>query len=88
MLISPFRVIPKLLGPLKVEPVLCHGDLWVCACSVRCGRHGAHASQSGNTGTADDGQPVIFDPSSYYGHNESEYVLHRRDKLIQVASER
>lgn len=23
----------------------------------------------------DTGKPVIFDPSSYYGHNEAEYVL-------------
>ena len=49
-------VIPALLGPLEIEPVLLHGDLW-----------------SGNTGTdSHTGEPVIFDPSSYFGHNETE----------------
>jgi protein-ribulosamine 3-kinase len=29
--------------------------------------------QSGNTGMdKSTGQPVIFDPASYYGHNEAE----------------
>lgn len=29
--------------------------------------------KSGNTGTERaTGQPVIFDPASYYGHNEAE----------------
>lgn len=32
--------------------------------------------QNGNAGTdLDSGKPVIVDPSSYYGHNEAEYVL-------------
>jgi fructosamine-3-kinase len=51
-----FRVIPKLLGPSSIQPVLLHGDLW-----------------SGNTGTdPSTDQPVIFDPTSFYGHNEAE----------------
>jgi protein-ribulosamine 3-kinase len=25
-------------------------------------------------GTASSGEPIIFDPSSFYGHNEAEYV--------------
>ncbi|KAF8846019.1 Ketosamine-3-kinase [Paxillus ammoniavirescens] len=55
------RVIPWLLRPLKTEPVLLHGDLW-----------------SGNTGTdRTNGQPVIFDPSSYYGHNEADLAIAR-----------
>lgn len=30
--------------------------------------------QSGNAGIDKaTGQPVIFDPASYYGHNEAEY---------------
>ncbi|KIM70200.1 hypothetical protein SCLCIDRAFT_1160885 [Scleroderma citrinum Foug A] len=55
------RVIPWLLRPLAIEPVLLHGDLW-----------------SGNTGTdRESGQPVIFDPSSYYGHNEADLAIAR-----------
>ncbi|KAH7886136.1 Fructosamine/Ketosamine-3-kinase [Phlebopus sp. FC_14] len=55
------RVIPWLLRPLAIEPVLLHGDLW-----------------SGNTGTdRQNGQPVIFDPSSYYGHNEADLAIAR-----------
>ncbi|EGO31182.1 hypothetical protein SERLADRAFT_455949 [Serpula lacrymans var. lacrymans S7.9] len=56
------RVIPYLLKSLvRVEPVLLHGDLW-----------------SGNTGTdRSNGQPVIFDPSSYYGHNEADLAIAR-----------
>lgn len=31
-------------------------------------------SQSGNVGTDQGtGEPVIFDPSSFFGHNEAEY---------------
>lgn len=50
-------VYPLLLDTLRdVKPAIIHGDLW-----------------SGNAGqdTA-TGEPVIFDPSSYYGHNEAE----------------
>jgi fructosamine-3-kinase len=55
------RVIPVLLGPLEIRPVLLHGDLW-----------------SGNTGTdASTGEPVIFDPSSLYGHNEADLAIGR-----------
>jgi len=55
------RVIPALLGPLQINPVLLHGDLW-----------------SGNTGTdTTTGQPVIYDPSSFYGHNEADLAIAR-----------
>ncbi|KAG1754834.1 Fructosamine/Ketosamine-3-kinase [Suillus paluster] len=55
------KVIPYLLRPLEIEPVLLHGDLW-----------------SGNVGIDDSsGQPVIFDPSSYYGHNEADLAIAR-----------
>lgn len=53
--------IPALLGPLVIQPVLLHGDLW-----------------SGNTGTDNaTGEPIIFDPSSYYGHNEADLAIAR-----------
>ncbi|EMD41899.1 hypothetical protein CERSUDRAFT_110451 [Gelatoporia subvermispora B] len=55
------RVIPALLRPLVIQPVLLHGDLW-----------------SGNTGTdRRTGEPVIFDPSSYFGHNEADLAIAR-----------
>ncbi|TCD66490.1 hypothetical protein EIP91_001315 [Steccherinum ochraceum] len=55
------RVIPELLGPLTIQPVLLHGDLW-----------------SGNTGSdSETGEPVIFDPSSYFGHNEADLAIAR-----------
>ncbi|KAK7064068.1 Fructosamine kinase PKL/CAK/FruK [Favolaschia claudopus] len=54
-------VIPALLGPLVVQPVLLHGDLW-----------------SGNMGTeTSSGEPIIFDPASYYGHNEADLAIAR-----------
>ncbi|THH19056.1 hypothetical protein EW146_g2033 [Bondarzewia mesenterica] len=55
------RVVPALLGPLDIDPVLLHGDLW-----------------SGNTGTdRKTGEPVIYDPSSLYGHNEADLAIGR-----------
>ncbi|KAI6109356.1 Fructosamine/Ketosamine-3-kinase [Pisolithus croceorrhizus] len=55
------KVVPWLLRPLVIDPVLLHGDLW-----------------SGNTGTdRKTGQPVIFDPSSYYGHGEADLAIAR-----------
>ncbi|KAI0361438.1 fructosamine kinase PKL/CAK/FruK [Trametes cingulata] len=53
------HVIPTLLGPLVIQPVLLHGDLW-----------------SGNVGVdRSTGAPVIFDPSSYFGHNEADLAI-------------
>ena len=55
------KVIPRLLGPLTTEgrtikPVLIHGDLWY-----------------GNMATnANTGEPVTFDPSVLWAHNECE----------------
>ncbi|KAG1828137.1 Fructosamine/Ketosamine-3-kinase [Suillus variegatus] len=55
------KVIPFLLRPLEIQPVLLHGDLW-----------------SGNAGIDSlSDQPVIFDPSSYFGHNEADLAIAR-----------
>ncbi|GAA5961992.1 hypothetical protein JCM3765_007187 [Sporobolomyces pararoseus] len=56
------RVLPNLLGKLKeVKPSILHGDLW-----------------SGNVGYSEDKKsPIIFDPSSYYGHSEAELGMTR-----------
>ncbi|KAF2247414.1 hypothetical protein BU26DRAFT_532061 [Trematosphaeria pertusa] len=55
------KVIPRLLRPLEtqgrtVRPSLLHGDLWI----------GNVATDKATT------QPIIFDSSAYYGHNEYE----------------
>lgn len=53
------KVIPRLLRPLQsqgrnIQPVLVHGDVWY-----------------GNLATkASTGQPVMFDPSVFWAHNE------------------
>ena len=59
--LTRLRVIPRLLRPLQshgrsIKPCLIHGNLW-----------------DGNTATdAGTGQPFIFDPVSFYAHNEYE----------------
>ncbi|KAF5323305.1 hypothetical protein D9611_005682 [Ephemerocybe angulata] len=55
------RVLPKLLGPLVIQPVLLHGDLW-----------SGNAGVDGNTG-----EPVIFDPAAFFGHNEADLAIAR-----------
>ncbi|EAU92774.2 fructosamine Kinase PKL/CAK/FruK [Coprinopsis cinerea okayama7 len=55
------QVIPRLLGHLVIQPVLLHGDLW-----------------SGNVGVDEaTKKPVIYDPASFYGHNESDLAIAR-----------
>jgi protein-ribulosamine 3-kinase len=56
------KVIPRLLRPLgthgrTVKPVALHADIW-------CGNLATNAAT---------GEPVYFDPSVFWGHNECEY---------------
>ncbi len=57
------KVIPRLLRPLQtrgrsIKPALFHGDIWY-----------------GNISTnADTGEPLMFDPSVFWGHNECEFL--------------
>lgn len=58
------KVIPRLLKPMEigrhsVDPVLVHGDLW-------CGNTAVDTELN---------QPVVYDPSSFYAHNECKVVL-------------
>ena len=64
---GPFleKVIPRLLRPLEtdgrsIEPVLIHGDLWIGNVSTR----------------KDTGEPMIFDSSAFWGHNECGCTRH------------
>jgi len=53
------RAIPAILGALSVRPVLLHGDLW-----------------SGNIALdRRSGRPMIYDPASYFGHNEADLAI-------------
>jgi len=57
------KVIPRLLRPLEtkgnhIEPCLVHGDLWYANVS---------------TDLATD-LPIIFNPCSFYAHNECRYL--------------
>jgi fructosamine-3-kinase len=64
---GPFleKVIPRLLRPLEtdgrsIQPVLIHGDLWI-----------------GNVSTREDtGEPMMFDASAFWGHNECRCMGH------------
>jgi protein-ribulosamine 3-kinase len=67
-----FSVIPKVLGKLDIQPVLLHGDLWVCnGSSHLLTTRTQSVSQSGNVGTLNR-RAAIFDAASYFGHNEAE----------------
>ncbi|KAI1858213.1 hypothetical protein JX265_010881 [Neoarthrinium moseri] len=63
-------VIPQILEPLQengliLKPCLVHGDLW-----------------DENTGVdIDRGQPVVYDASAMYAHNEYELGMWRRDVI-------
>ncbi len=64
------RVIPQLLGPLQADgrvlkPSLVHGDLWEENAAI-------------NLATGD---PVVFDASAFYAHNEYELGTWRRKTI-------
>ena len=65
--------------------MLLHGDLWVSGKRTLSSPGSLGKAQAGNTGTDNlTGEPIIFDPSSYFGHNESEYarcLLYRRSAV-------
>ena len=55
------KVVPRLLRPMetggnKIEPVLLHSDMW-------------HGNVSVDSMT---GNPILYDPGSFYGHHEYE----------------
>ena len=65
------KVIPRLLRPLesndrKVQPSLVHGDLW-------CGNVAVDSST---------GYPIVFDPASFYAHNECKLAARLRISRI------
>ena len=56
------KVIPRLLRPLQtngrsIKPALIHGDIWYGNLSIN----------------AKTGEPLMFDPSVFWGHNECEF---------------
>ena len=62
-----------LIGSLDIKPVILHGDLWVWKIDDMLCTLIFFFIQSGNVGVdKTTGQPIIFDPASYYGHNEAE----------------
>ncbi|SMY21054.1 unnamed protein product [Zymoseptoria tritici ST99CH_1A5] len=62
--------IPEILGPLQangrtLKPALVHGDLW----EENCGKD------------LETGQPKIFDAAVFYGHNEYDLGMWRRELI-------
>ena len=70
------KVIPRLLRPLesngrKIQPSLVHGDLW----------YGNAAVDSGTV------NPMVFDPASFYAHNECKVTARLRICQTEVLNE-
>lgn len=62
------QTVPKILGPLQADgrtlkPSLVHGNLWEENCGTEL----------------ETGQPKIFDAAAFYGHNELEIGMWRRE---------
>lgn len=69
------KVIPRLIRPLetegrRIEPILCHGDLWDGNVSV----------------DKATGQPKIFDPAPVYAHRECKLVGQHHTKLAAISN--
>ena len=78
------RVIPRLLRPLETGgrtllPALIHGDLWHS--NVAVSKSLALQSQSDHT-TIEAEEPLIFDASAFYAHNEAELGMWRPQRYL------
>lgn len=71
------KVIPRLLRPMEsngrfIKPSLVHGDLWY-----------GNAAIDSETGSS-----LVYDPSSFYAHNECEASSFRRLQLVLLIDSR
>jgi protein-ribulosamine 3-kinase len=77
------KVIPRLLRPLETGghtllPALIHGDLWHSNAAVRK----ALASESeSHPASTEAEEPLIFDASAFYAHNEAELGMWRPERF-------
>ncbi|KAG9001773.1 hypothetical protein FRB93_011978 [Tulasnella sp. JGI-2019a] len=76
------KVIPHLLSPSRlkdVQPVILHGDLWSGNVgTLASGDPGGHVSSPfARLDLTPQRITVIYDPSSYYGHNEADLAIAR-----------
>jgi protein-ribulosamine 3-kinase len=77
------KVIPRLLRPLETGrnallPALIHGDLWHSNAAIR--KSSASQSLSHHT-TTEVEEPLIFDASAFYAHNEAELGMWRPERF-------
>lgn len=68
------RKIPSFFEGLEILPALLHGDLWSGNMSEVSASVGS-ASTAGLREKLKDAVPVIFDPASFYGHDEFEFGI-------------
>lgn len=67
------RKIPSFFEGLEIRPALLHGDLWSGNMSEISCPESASASHRKDSSTV--AVPVIFDPASFYGHDEFEFGI-------------